>query len=160
MKIKEKHHYGLLFFLTTFLLIAGSVTSFLVKKNIRTWYNFLYLSRFTPPNKTFSIVWTILYILLGVSGWLIWKNKSFPKLFFIKVLYTIQIALNLTWSILFFQFHLISISLASIIIMIMTTVLMMIFSYKKINHLTLLLTPYLLWLGFAGYLNFYAFYFN
>jgi benzodiazapine receptor len=157
MKTKEKHHYGLLFFLTTFLLIAGSITSFLVKKNIKTWYNFLYLSRFNPPNITFGIVWTILYILLGIAGWLIWRNKGFPKLFFIKVLYTIQIALNLSWSMLFFQLHLTGISFASIIIMIIATALMMFFSYKKINYLTLLLTPYILWLGFAGYLNFYVF---
>ncbi len=160
MKSKQNNHYNLLFFLTTFLLIAGSITSCLVKKNIRTWYNFLYLSRFTPPNVTFGIVWTILYILLGFVGWLIWKNKSFQKLFLIKMLYTVQTALNLSWSILFFQFHFIKLSLFSIIIMIILNFLIIIFSYKKINYVPSLLTPYVLWLGFAAYLNFYVFYFN
>lgn len=160
MKTKEKDHYGLLFSLTTFLLIAGSITNFLVKKNIKTWYNFLCLSRLTPPNVTFGIVWTILYILLGFAGWLIWRNKSFPKLFLIKIFYTIQTVLNLSWSILFFQFHFVKLSLFSIIIMMILNLLIIIFSYKKINYVPSLLIPYLLWLGFAGYLNFYVFYFN
>lgn len=160
MKIKQKEHYGLLFFLTTFLLVAGSLTGMLVKKNIKTWYNFLSLSRFTPPNITFSIVWTILYILLGFVGWLIWKHKSFPKLFLIKVLYTIQTALNLSWSILFFQFHFVKVSFFSIITMIILNLLIIIFSHNKIKYVPALLTPYIVWLGFAAYLNFYILMWN
>jgi tryptophan-rich sensory protein len=61
---------------------------------------------------------------------------------------------------LFFQFHAITMSFASIIIMIITTFLIIIFSHKKINYVPALLTPYILWLVFAAYLNFFVLYYN
>ncbi len=160
MKFKKNSKYKLLFFLITFFLSISTVTNFAVKKNIENWYKTLNISLLTPPDITFGIAWTILYILIAVAGWRIWIKKPFTKLDLIKKIYIFQIILNLTWSIIFFYFHLIFLSFFSILLMILSNILIIILSDKKIKFIKVLLIPYLIWLVFAGYLNFYVFYYN
>ena len=142
------------------LWILGMIaTSFLIAKltrpEIASWYGSLNHSILTPPNYVFPIVWTILYGLLGVCGWMIWHQKSSSNLRFIKILYSLQIGAHWAWSPLFFGYHLVDVSLALIVFMDVLMATIMGLAYEKKRAITLLLIPNIMWLSFATYLIFY-----
>ncbi len=120
---------------------------------IDNWYKNLNKSSLTPPGYIFSIVWPILYILMSISLWLVWKKEQ--KITFPIILYFIQLILNFIWSPIFFKYHLINISLY-IILLLWIVILIIICLFYKIDKLaSILLIPYIIWLTFAIYLNFY-----
>jgi len=113
---------------------------------------------FNPPDWIFAPVWIILYIAMSVAIWLIWINpKRVEKIIYI---YFIHLLINGSWSIFFFGLHLI---LASLIIIgiIIFFVVWLIKLYYPINKLSsFLMVPYLMWLSYAFFLNFYIFILN
>lgn len=106
----------------------------------------------SPPAFLFPIVWTILYILMGVSSYLIYKSNASTKsdaLFN----YGVQLFVNILWPFLFFRFSAILPALVWLIFL-WILVFHMIRQFTEINHVAgLLQIPYLTWLTFAGYLN-------
>ncbi len=138
------------------LLIAiGGVIGSLTKPEISTWYSTLNRSNLTPPNYVFPIAWTILYGIIGACGWLIWRTISFPKLRVIKTLYRLQLILNWSWTPLFFHYHLTGTSLLVLIYMDILVGTLICLAYRKVKSVSLFMIPYLLWILFATYLNFY-----
>lgn len=134
---------------------AGFVGSAFTTKSIDSWYVYLNKPSFNPPNWLFGPVWTSLYILMGISLYLIWKNglqKSFVKNSFI--LFIVHLVLNAFWSIAFFGMH--SPILAfGVIIILWLIILILIIRFYKINKFSsYLLIPYILWVSFASVLNF------
>ena len=124
------------------------------------WYKNLKKSPLTPPSKTFSIVWPILYVMIFTAGILVWKDKKcFP--FCSAIFYfLIQLIFNLTWTTLFFKLQRPVASLISTLIIIVFTILSSL-KFYKINLLAFyLLLPYLFWLCFATYLNLYIVIYN
>lgn len=111
---------------------------------------------FAPPPSIFPIVWTILYILMGISSYLVYTSDSplkTPALF----VYAIQLVFNFFWSILFFRFSLYGIAFLWLLALI-GLIIMMIYLFSKIKPLAAYLQiPYLFWCLFAAYLN-YAIY--
>ena len=75
---------------------AGILGSFFTVSSIPNWYVTLNKPFFSPPNWVFGPVWTILYILMGYSLYLVWKKKKVPSVFWL------QLILNASWSIIFF----------------------------------------------------------
>jgi benzodiazapine receptor len=137
-------------FLIIFLTL---LINFLSMNKIDNWYKNLNKSSLTPPGYIFSIVWPILYILMSISLWLVWKKEQ--KITFPIILYFIQLILNFIWSPIFFKYHLINISLY-IILLLWIVILIIICLFYKIDKLaSILLIPYIIWLTFAIYLNFY-----
>lgn len=136
------------------LILAGSIIGYITKTEVNTWYQTLHISPLTPPSYIFSIVWTILYGIIGYCGWQIWSS-SLPYLSTIKNLYIIQLILNFSWSILFFKYHLINISLISIVSIVIIVAILIYLCCQNLKLVSLLMTPYALWLLFATYLNFY-----
>lgn len=135
------------------LFTIGYFIGYTTNSSISGWYESLNRSSLTPPNATFGIVWSILYIFIAVVGWEIWSNSDKTKRY-TKSLYITQLALNWLWSPLFFTFHQIELALLCIVAL-MITVSLLIIRNKQLKTMTYLLTPYLLWLTFAGYLNLY-----
>ena len=136
-------------------LAVGSVSGFFTASEISTWYATLQKPSFNPPDWLFAPVWTILYIVMGVAFWLVWRsetshhNKNKAMLFF-----GAQLILNFFWSILFFHFHLTGIALIEIILM-WFCILLTIISFHAISSVaTYIMIPYLLWVTFASILNF------
>jgi translocator protein len=121
----------------------------------KKWYKKLKKSSLTPPDNIFGIVWPILYILLITSFYLIFSNKKcFPYCNQLTY-FIIQIIFNLLWTTIFFKFKKIKTSLLIILIIIFFTIISY-FKFYKINKIaSYLLIPYLLWLFFAMYLNFF-----
>lgn len=132
----------------------GFFVSLFIKTNL---YDDMIKPVLSPPKIVFPIVWTILYILLGVSNYLINKGgkKEVPNL-----IYYIGLVINLIWPFIFFNFKEYLIALIWLFILIVFVILMLI-EYFKINRVAFYLQiPYILWLLFAFYLNYQIFVLN
>ena len=157
--MQNKNHIYLILSIVALIAIGLSIGSF-TKPEISTWYSTLNRSSLTPPNYVFPIAWTILYGIIGACGWVIWGEPSFPKIMVIKTLYVIQLILNWSWTRLFFHFHLTGFSLIVLGSMDILVGMIIWLSYPKIRLVSLLMIPYLLWILFASYLNFYIWWYN
>jgi len=155
--IKNKLQFIFIILWIFTVLSLASLMEFSTKTEIDTWYTTLNQSPLTPPRYIFPIAWTILHGLIGSCGFLIWKSSPFNELKIIKALYIFQLLLNLSWTPLFFHYHLSEISLIVLIMMDFIVNLLIYFAYQKIRLVSFLLIPYLLWLFFASYLNLYIF---
>ena len=142
------------------LIAIGGVIGSLTKPEISTWYSTLNRASLTPPNYVFPTAWTILYGIIGACGWLIWREPSLPKLSVIKTLYVTQLILNWSWTPLFFHCHLTGISLIVLGAMDILVCALIWLACQKMKAVSLLMIPYLSWILFATYLNFYIWQYN
>ena len=114
-------------------------------------YNTLQKPPLSPPGFIFGIVWSILYLLMGIAyGMLVYKGKSDAE---VSKIYWTQLIVNLIWPILFFVFKLRLFSSIWIIILLILVIKMVIKFYKKDKIIGYSQIPYLLWIMFATYLN-------
>ena len=128
--------------------IIGSL--FTTKNTNSKWYQCIKPS-ITPPNIVFPIVWTILYILIGVAFSITIKNRSN----ILNFLISITLILNIVWSYLYFGKKQISTAFIIILFMDLIGILLIGISiYYKQNKIAYLLTPYVIWILFASVLNY------
>lgn len=107
-----------------------------------------------PPAWLFPVVWTVLYALMGISAYLI-KSSGGDEYSVSRALklYWIQLAVNFSWSIVFFRFEALWAAVA-VILVLLALIIAMISSFKKIRPLTAYINiPYLIWVAFASYLT-------
>ena len=154
-----KTHLSLIIWIVALIAIGGVIGS-LTKPEISTWYSTLNRSNLTPPNYVFPVAWTVLYGIIGACGWLIWRKQSLPKLTAIKTLYVTQLILNWSWTPLFFHYHLTGFSLVVLVAMDIMVCVLIWLTYRNMRAVSLLMIPYLLWILFASYLNFYIWWYN
>ena len=132
----------------------GFIGSFFTTSSITNWYAFINKPLFSPPNWIFGPVWTLLYILMGISAFLIWKKRDNLKTKQAFIFYGIQLILNALWSIIFFGMHNPGLAFLEIIIL-WLFILITLIKFYKINKIAgLLFIPYLLWVSFASILNY------
>jgi benzodiazapine receptor len=118
------------------------------------WYASLVKPAWTPPDYLFAPVWTILYLLMGIAAWLVWRERLFADVAIPLGLFLIQLALNALWSYLFFGRHQIGLAALEIAIL-WIVILFTIISFWWVRRAAAaLLVPYLCWVGFAAALNF------
>ena len=135
-------------------LFIGFLGSYATRDSVTTWYASLSRPSFTPPDWTFGVVWPILYVMMGISAFLIW-NKGLDKreVKLALVIFGLQLILNGLWTLVFFGLHLIGLALVEIIIM-WAAILLTIFVFWRVSKTAaLLLLPYILWVSFAIILN-------
>lgn len=117
-----------------------------------SWYKQIKPS-ITPPNLVFPIAWTILFVLIAVSLYLVWTNSEEEDKMRIAWIFGFNFALNILWSILFFGLRNPIFAFIEIIVM-WISIWMMIFLTRKINKTAMwLLVPYLVWVSFATVLT-------
>jgi len=134
-------------------LLVGGVSGYLTNSEINGWFAALSKPAFNPPDYVFGPVWTILYLLMGVSMFMIWITPSTPLRQNALKIYAVQLFLNFWWSILFFHYHLLFFSIFDIVAM-WIFIYYTIHIFKQINPLAAYLQiPYLLWVSFATILN-------
>ncbi len=135
--------------------IAGIIGSFFTSPNISTWYAGLSKPELAPPNWVFGPVWITLFILMGVSAFLIWKRGLEKRDVKIALgIFLFQLILNTFWSIIFFAMQSPGLAFAWIIIL-WVTIIANIYFFSRISKTSaLLLVPYALWVSFATYLNY------
>ncbi|MDD3984796.1 MAG: tryptophan-rich sensory protein [Methanobacterium sp.] len=144
------------FFISVFIpLIIGYLGSIITISEISTWYASLSKPSWAPPNWLFGPVWTTLYVLMGISLFLIWCegfNRKDVK--FALLIFGVQLILNLLWSILFFSFHSLFGSFILILILWIAIFANIIVFFMISRPSGLLLVPYLIWVSIASYLNY------
>jgi translocator protein len=127
--------------------IGGAVTA----TSVDSWYRTLAKPGFTPPDWVFGPVWSVLYAMIALAAWLVWRRVGWReqalRLFFV------QLALNLAWSVLFFGLQLIAAALAGILLLLALIAATTIAFWRIDRRAGLLLVPYLLWVGYASLLN-------
>ena len=128
--------------------LAGLIGSLFNMNSIPTWYTTINKPFFNPPNWVFAPVWTTLFVLMGISLYLIWKNKLAVRFFII------QLILNILWSALFFGLRSPLLAFIEIIVLWIFILLTIIYSYKTSKTAAYLLIPYIAWVTFAAILNF------
>ena len=146
-------------------LIIGYLSNILANLlsglSISTYYSQLIKPSFAPPGIIFPIVWTILYVLMGISSYIIFKkgfdlSKVKDAIFY----YCLQLALNFTWSILFFCLDLRFTALITLILLIIIVLIMM-YKFAKIDKKAMYINiPYLIWLVYALFLNYFIWIIN
>lgn len=114
---------------------------------------------FTPPAIVFPIVWIILYVLMGISSYIIYESDHQNKSKALRI-YGIQLFFNFFWSILFFRFSAYFLSLIWLLVLIILIIIMILRFYKISPIAAYLQIPYLLWCMFASYLNYVVFVLN
>lgn len=146
------------------LIIAINALAFLssvpVMSAIQNWYMDLEKSCLTPPNWVFAPVWTFLYTLMGVAVWRIWKMRKETDVRPALGLFCLQLIFNFIWTPLFFgaqEFTLAFIDITILAVLIAATIRMFLNIDAWAGRLMM---PYLLWVGFASYLNGYIAYMN
>jgi len=132
----------------------GFIGSLFTTPSIATWYAFINKPLFSPPNWIFAPVWTLLYILMGISAFLIWKKRDNLKTKQALIFYGIQLILNALWSIIFFGMHNPGLAFLEIIILWLFILITLIKFYKINKTAGILFIPYLLWVSFASILNY------
>lgn len=144
----------------TFALFAGmcfsvaAIGSVWTARSVRTLYVRLRKPSFNPPSWVFGPVWSVLYFLMVLSAWLVWRNSgwSVPRIAF--VLFFIQLGLNLAWSGLFFGLHRPGAALVDILALLAAVLATAIVFHHYSNTAFWLMVPYALWVSFASVLNF------
>jgi len=134
---------------------VGLLSAFLTSAEMNTWFDTLNKPSWNPPGYLFGPVWTFLYLLMGISVWLIWKsNISNRRKESAMTIFGVQLFFNFCWSIIFFRYHSPAWAFVDILLMIITIIMTMI-SFSSISKpATWLLLPYLLWVCFASFLNY------
>ncbi len=144
--MKEKSILVLKLFLP---LLLGGIIGWIIAPFMQ--YNELPLPKLAPPAYVFPIVWTILYLLMGVSYILLEKNNQADEQ--AKKAYYLQLVINLLWPILFFVLQWIGFSAIWLMMLIASVIYMIQTFYQKQKLSAILQIPYLIWLFFALYLN-------
>jgi tryptophan-rich sensory protein len=138
-------------FVLTSLLI-GWMGGHVTQSSIGTWYAHLQKPALTPPNSVFGPVWTVLYILMAISGWRIWggNNSSTGAQ---KILFVTQFFSNAIWSYLFFGLCKPWFAFADIIFLWLCLLILIQSLLRTDRAAGYLLIPYLSWVSYAAYLN-------
>ncbi len=145
--------------------LAGVIGSFFTASSVSAWYPNLIKPKFNPPNWIFSPVWITLFVIMGISLYLIWiqkpkKGEEIRKRKTGLNWFGIQLFLNALWSIIFFGLKNPLLAFIEIIILWLAILMTMISFYKISRPAAYLLIPYFLWVSFASALNFSIFYLN
>jgi len=136
--------------------LTGFLGSFFTRPAIDGWYAGLKKPVFNPPNWLFAPVWTVLFLLMGISLFLVWSQDWSRKEVKVSlVFFTLQLLLNFFWSFIFFKLQSPLAALIEIIFL-WLAILFTLLNFFQLSKLAgWLLLPYLLWVSFAGLLNFF-----
>jgi benzodiazapine receptor len=129
--------------------LGGAFTS----RGVSEWYPTIAKPGWTPDPAVIGAAWTILYPLIGVAGWLIWRAGPSRAVTAALVAWGIQMALNAAWSWLFFGLRSPGLAFAGIVLLWVAILATIVLAWEPVRAAALLLVPYLAWVSFAGALN-------
>lgn len=135
-------------------LSAGAIGSIFTSASLFTWYAGIAKPSFNPPDWVFGPVWTLLFVLMAISLFLVWKKGTHKKAVRIALfIYAVQLLLNILWSALFFGLQNPFFAFLEIIVLWAAILLTIVFFHRISRPAAWLLVPYLLWVSFAAVLN-------
>ncbi len=135
-------------------LLAGGLGSIATVSSIPTWYAQLNKPPWNPPDWLFGPVWTLLYILMGVAAWLVWRSGWQAQNVRLAMLsFAVQLVLNVLWSIIFFGLRSPGPALVEIVVLWLLILATTVQFFRLTSLAGYLMLPYLLWVSFASALN-------
>ncbi len=137
--------------LLVFVAVVAAAASFGAVFKPGSWYTTLAKPSWTPPSAVFAPVWTALYVMIAIAGWLAWRSENGRGAL---VAWVVGLVCNAMWSWLFFGRHSIGAALIDIAVLWCTIVAFVVLARKTSPWASLLFLPYLLWVSFAAALNF------
>ena len=140
-----------LFYLSCFL--AAGLGSLFTMVSVGSWYAGLAKPSWNPPGWVFGPVWTVLYALMAVAGWLVWRRGGSESWLALRW-FAVQLALNVGWSAVFFGLQMPGLAFVEILALWATIAATLRTSWRVSRPAGILLLPYLLWVSFAAALNF------
>jgi translocator protein len=133
---------------------AGGIGSIFTSKSVSTWYPALKKPKYTPPGKVFGPIWTTLYLLMGISVFLVWqKGLAIDGVLLAFVLFWAQLVLNALWSFVFFGLKSKGGGVITIIILWLLIMATIVTSFRVSWLAGAILIPYIIWVSIASYLN-------
>ena len=129
--------------------LGGAVTA----ESVRTWYPTLVKPSFNPPNWIFGPVWSLLYALMAVAAWRVWRVAGLRLAAPALMAFAVQLVLNVCWSVVFFGLHAIGAALVEIVVLLASIVVTMALFGRHDRTAGLLFLPYVAWVSFATVLN-------
>ena len=150
----KKNILWLFFFISLCLIFGNGLGGYFTFISVETWYQTLNKPSFNPPDWVFGPVWTTLYILMGVSIWLIWKKEPSKNRTIGIRIFWLQLFFNVFWTYLFFGIQRIDLGLLEIIFLIFLICINIIYFYKINKIASYLLIPYLFWVLYASLLTY------
>ena len=149
--------YQSLILILSVTFISSSIAGYVTRINIDPWYQSLNRLPISPPDWVFAPVWTTLYAFMSIAIWIVYeKTKVSDPSFSEKIIkiYFYHLVINLTWSFVFFYYHLIFAAFINIIFLIIAISILMVLYLPRSRISFILMVPYLLWVIFASVLNF------
>jgi tryptophan-rich sensory protein len=142
-----------LVFFVALCLAIGALGASVVATSVDTWYADLAKPSFTPPDQVFGPVWTVLYLMMAVAAWRVWRGADRDTRRGPLTLFALQLALTLGWTVVFFGLQKIGAALATIVVLDVGVVVTTL-AFRTIDRwAALLMMPYLAWVAFATVLN-------
>ena len=133
---------------------VGVLESLVTRPEIATWYASLAKPSWTPPPLAFPIVWTNLYVLMGISFWRLWdRTPSSPARTKAMTWFLVQLALNALWSPVFFGWHGTRLALIIIAALLVAVAMTMVTASRVDRLAAWFLAPYLIWVAYASTIN-------
>lgn len=151
--MKQKHAWISLLCFIVLCLFVGLFAGLWTKQSVMTWYPTLNKPSWTPPSWVFAPVWSVLYLLIAISGWIIYQAEHSPRRSAALKFYGAQLALNFAWSFFFFSLQSPFLGLIDIVLLALLIVLTIVNTWPLSSLASLLLVPYLIWVIYAGSLN-------
>lgn len=149
---RQQQTLGLIGWLVT--SFAASAVGALASIQAKSFYGQLAQPTWAPPPSLFGPVWSLLYAMMAIAAWLVWRCGGFRANRIALSLFLVQLVLNAWWSWLFFAWHLGASAFADIVILWVVIVATLV-SFWRVRPLAgALLIPYLLWVSFASALNY------
>ena len=139
----------------SFLLcfLAAGLGSLFTMASLGSWYAGLAKPSWNPPSWLFGPVWTALYAMMAVAGWLVWRRGGVASGLALRW-FAVQLVLNVGWSAVFFGLQLPGLAFLEILVLWVAIAATLVTSWKVSRAAGILLAPYLLWVSFAAVLNF------
>jgi tryptophan-rich sensory protein len=135
-------------------LAVGALGALATAQSVGTWYQTLAKPSFNPPDRVFGPVWTALYILMAVAAWLAWRSAGWRAARPALMLFALQLALNLGWSLLFFGARWIGGALVEVVLLWFAIAATIAAFRRHSQWAGILMMPYIAWVTFATALNF------
>lgn len=133
-----------------FAVAAVAIVGGLAAGSAGQTYRALELPPFAPPSWLFGPVWTVLYVMIAVAGWLVWRESGWNRAL---TLWSVQLVLNLAWTPLFFSAGWYGAALVDIVVLLVLVAMTVVAAARSSRLAAALLVPYLAWVGFATALN-------
>lgn len=135
-------------------LAVGGLSAYLTKDAMSD-FDALIKPPLSPPSYLFPIVWTILFVLMGISAGMVYKKSGS-----VPFIYRLSLVVNFLWSIIFFNMEAYLFAFVWLLLLLVLIIITIIEYYKIDKTAAYLQIPYLIWVAFAGYLNFFIWYLN